>query len=119
MSTADEASSLPTGAHPRSQLAADEIERLFVSCERRLAKYLVQMVSDRSLAEDLLQDTFYDALKAPQQVVSAQNPTAWLYGIARHKARRPSRAIAPITFVEVVLGHERTFSRRTLRAHLL
>jgi DNA-directed RNA polymerase specialized sigma24 family protein len=44
----------------------------------------VAMVRDRSLAEDLLQDTFHDVLRARAQLSSIDNERAWLYGIARH-----------------------------------
>jgi RNA polymerase sigma-70 factor (ECF subfamily) len=49
------------------------------------------MVRDRSLAEDLLQDTFHDALRAQGQLPGIENERAWLYGIARHRALRALR----------------------------
>jgi len=36
----------------------------------------VQMVTDRSLAEDLLQDTFHDAFRARHRLGSVRNPEA-------------------------------------------
>ena len=36
---------------------------VFAANERRLGQFLVQMVRDRALAEDLLQDTFVAALQ--------------------------------------------------------
>jgi len=51
-----------------------------------LGRYLVAMVRDRSLAEDLLQDTFHDALRAWDRLDGVGNERAWLYGIARHRA---------------------------------
>jgi RNA polymerase sigma-70 factor (ECF subfamily) len=44
------------------------------------------MVGDRSLAEDLLQDSFHDALRSRSQLLAAPNPEAWLFGIARNRA---------------------------------
>lgn len=44
------------------------------------------MVRDRSLAEDLLQDSFHDALRARSQLLEAPNAEAWLFGIARNRA---------------------------------
>lgn len=55
-------------------------------CERRLGKYLIQMVGDRALAEDLLQDTFHDAFRARSQFADLRNPEAWLFAIARNLA---------------------------------
>jgi len=79
----------------QSQRAADafvtDVEALFTRCERRLGLYLVQVVTDRSLAEDLLQDTFHDAFRARHRLGSVRNPDAWLFGIARHRALQALR----------------------------
>jgi RNA polymerase sigma-70 factor (ECF subfamily) len=65
---------------------AAAIEELFLECERRVGKFLVQMVRDRSLAEDLLQDTFHDAFCSRSQLFAASNPEAWLFATARNRA---------------------------------
>ena len=62
-----------------------------MSCERRIGRYLAQMVRDRALAEDLLQDTFHDALRSRTQLAAVRNPEAWLFGIARHRALQALR----------------------------
>jgi RNA polymerase sigma-70 factor (ECF subfamily) len=67
------------------------VRELFVSCERRVGRYLAQMVRDRALAEDLLQDSFHDALRSRAQLVDVRNPEAWLFGIARHRALQALR----------------------------
>jgi RNA polymerase sigma-70 factor (ECF subfamily) len=68
---------------------------VFAANERRLGQFLVQMVRDRALAEDLLQDTFEAALLGADRLAAADDPGAWLFGIARRKAlgslRRSSR----------------------------
>jgi RNA polymerase sigma-70 factor (ECF subfamily) len=81
--------------------AAERVGELFVGLERRVGRYIAQMVGDRTLAEDLLQDTFHDALRARAQLAEVRSPEAWLYGIARHRAlaalrrrRRLHRALA-------------------------
>jgi RNA polymerase sigma-70 factor, ECF subfamily len=73
---------------------------LFRAHAQELGRYLVAMVRDRSLAEDLLQDTFHDALRAQDELPGIENERAWLYGIARHRAlaalrrgRRLQRAV--------------------------
>lgn len=68
------------------QSAGEEVERLFRTCEARLGRFLVQMVDDRGLAEDLLQDSFYEALRCSDQLREVDNPEAWLFGIARNRA---------------------------------
>jgi RNA polymerase sigma-70 factor (ECF subfamily) len=70
---------------------AETIETLFERCERRLGRYLAQMVRGRSLAEDLLQETFHKALRSGSQLASAQNQEAWLFGVARKLALQALR----------------------------
>jgi RNA polymerase sigma-70 factor (ECF subfamily) len=62
------------------------LERLFAAHERRLGQFLVHVVRDRALAEDLLQETFLAAWKARGELDAVENPEAWLFGIARHRA---------------------------------
>jgi RNA polymerase sigma-70 factor (ECF subfamily) len=92
---------LPDAPSRPGDPAAERVGELFAALERRIGRYLAQMVGDRTLAEDLLQDTFHDALKARDQLDEVRSPEAWLYGIARHRAlaalrrrRRFHRALA-------------------------
>jgi RNA polymerase sigma-70 factor (ECF subfamily) len=62
------------------------------------------MVGERSLAEDLLQDTFHDAFRARHLLAGIRSPEAWLFGIARHLAlnalrrqRRFQRVVTRLT----------------------
>lgn len=70
---------------------ADIVEGLFERCERRLGRYLAQMVRDRSLAEDLLQEAFCVALRSGSQLASARDQEAWLFGVARNLALQALR----------------------------
>jgi RNA polymerase sigma factor (sigma-70 family) len=67
------------------------VEELFVACQQRLGRYLVQVVRDRELAADLLQDTFHDALALRGRLLVVGSQEAWLYGIARNHALRALR----------------------------
>jgi RNA polymerase sigma-70 factor (ECF subfamily) len=71
--------------------SARAVEALFRECQHRVGRYLVQLVGDRELAEDLLQDTFHDALRSSGQLPGVRNPEAWIFGIARHRALRALR----------------------------
>jgi RNA polymerase sigma-70 factor, ECF subfamily len=73
-------------AQRRDEVFAAQVEELFRRCERRVGKYLVQMVGDRGLAEDLLQDVFHDAFRVREQLQDVRNAEAWLFGIARNRA---------------------------------
>lgn len=70
---------------------SEAVEELFVACQQRISRYLVQFVGDRELAADLLQDTFHDALTARGQLTDARSKEAWLFGIARNRALRALR----------------------------
>lgn len=72
--------------------ASPSVDELFRAHAPELGRYLVAMVRDRALAEDLLQDTFQDVLRAQAQLPQIKNPRAWLYGIARHRALRALRS---------------------------
>jgi RNA polymerase sigma-70 factor (ECF subfamily) len=86
--------------HAAVDPAAVVAEALFARCERPLGRFLAQMVRDRSLAEDLLQDTFHDAFRARSQLAAAPSPEAWLFAIARNRAlsalRRRRRSVAAL-----------------------
>jgi len=61
-----------------------EFERLVAEYEGRLGRFLVQIVGSRTLAEDLLQETFLSAFR--EDLSSVENVGAWLYGVARNRA---------------------------------
>jgi RNA polymerase sigma-70 factor, ECF subfamily len=71
---------------PVSSVSAGTVEVLFHTCERRLGRFLAQMVGNRALAEDLLQDSFYEAFRCRDQLGEIDSPEAWLFGIARNRA---------------------------------
>jgi RNA polymerase sigma-70 factor, ECF subfamily len=60
--------------------------RLFESHQREIGAYLVRLVGDRALAEDLAQDTFEKALRALSRLPAEANTRAWLYRIATNTA---------------------------------
>jgi RNA polymerase sigma-70 factor (ECF subfamily) len=74
------------GPKAASALPAEAVESLFHACEVRLGRFLAQMVGDRALAEDLLQDSFTEAFRCRDQLGEIENPEAWLFGIARNRA---------------------------------
>jgi RNA polymerase sigma-70 factor (ECF subfamily) len=50
-----------------------------------LYNFAVGQVRDRTLAEDLVQDTFLAALKARERFAGTSSERTWLVGILRHK----------------------------------
>jgi RNA polymerase sigma-70 factor (ECF subfamily) len=72
--------------------------------ERAIGAYLAQMTSSRTLAEDLLQETFLTAWRERERIPAGDAARAWLFGIARHRAldalrrrRRGRDALARLT----------------------
>jgi RNA polymerase sigma-70 factor (ECF subfamily) len=64
----------------------DRVEDLFIQYERSLGQFLAQVTKSRSLAEDLLQETFLVAVRERDQLPTVANVEAWLFGIARNRA---------------------------------
>jgi RNA polymerase sigma-70 factor, ECF subfamily len=91
----------------REAAAPPTVAALFRAHAQELGRYLVAMVRDRGLAEDLLQDTFHDALRAQEQLPRIGNERAWLYGIARHRALRALRRGRRLQRALVRLGGSR------------
>src|SRR5919109_5393174 len=62
------------------------LEPLIAATEKRLGQFLAQVIRDRALAEDVLQETFLAAFEQRAELVHVRNPEAWLFGIARNRA---------------------------------
>lgn len=58
---------------------------------REVGLFLVRLVRDRELAEDLLQETLLAAFRDRRQLESIVNQEAWLFAIARNRARDANR----------------------------
>src|SRR3954466_10046321 len=76
----------PLAAVRCSDPESDGVERLFALYERKLGVFLVAMLRDRQLAEDVLQESFAPAHRERVQLVVVDDPEAWLFAIARLRA---------------------------------
>ena len=71
-------------------------EKLYHAYERRIYRYLYSLVRTTEAAEELTNDVMVEAWKAAPSFRAQSKPSAWLFGIAHHKAmdalrrRRPS-----------------------------
>jgi RNA polymerase sigma-70 factor, ECF subfamily len=68
------------------------VEQAFAENERQLGRFLAQVVRDRALAEDLLQETFLVAVQGAATLRSREKAKAWLFGIAHNRALKALRA---------------------------
>jgi len=72
-----------------------DFEELYRRYAKQLLRYLVCLSGDRQLAEELLQETFYQAINSIFRFKGDSKVSTWLYQIARNvylkhvtKARR-------------------------------
>ena len=84
---------------PRTTVASDEallaeiaggsklaMRTLYLRHERRVFRFVMRMVGDRCLAEEVLSEVFFDVWKKAGQFQGRSSVSTWLLGIARHKA---------------------------------
>src|SRR4051812_25844232 len=76
--------------------AARSPELLFAQSESSVGRFLRQLLADRALADDLLQEVYLVAVRRREALAAADDPGAWLLGVARNLAldamRRQGRA---------------------------
>lgn len=75
-----------------------QVARLYREHGPDLLRYLRRRFADAGSAEDLLQETFVQAMRRPDRLGQAVSPRAWLFAIARNvgvswlrRRRRPVR----------------------------
>ncbi len=73
----------------------DALEALYQRYQRPLFRYLLQLTTDRQLAEELLQDTLVAVWKAAGEFQGRSSVRTWLIGIARRQAHNALRRSTP------------------------
>ena len=71
---------------------AEAFRLIFERYSRPVISFIFDMVNDRSLAEELTQETFVRAYKAIRTMRRETKLSTWLFGIARNVARESLRA---------------------------
>ena len=61
-------------------------ERLYHSYEKRVYQYVQTLVSDTSLAEEIVGDTMLAVWRGAGSFAYTSRVSTWIFGIARHKA---------------------------------
>jgi len=62
----------------------EDIEEYYRSHGKKVYYYLLSMVHDDNLAEELTQETFYEAMKTIDKYRGECKPSVWLCQIAKH-----------------------------------
>jgi RNA polymerase sigma-70 factor (ECF subfamily) len=76
------------------------LDELYERCRRPLHGYLRLLTNDDGLAEEILQDTLLAAWTGADRFSGQSSARAWLYGIARRRARDATRR-RPFHLVEL------------------
>ncbi|MEM8531814.1 MAG: RNA polymerase sigma factor [Chloroflexota bacterium] len=76
----------------------DEMTKLYMAHQQRLIAYLMAIVRDQELAEDLCQETFVKALRHWTSRSTDGSVVGWLYRIARNTALDEVRRRRRLTF---------------------
>ncbi|HEX8817539.1 MAG TPA: sigma-70 family RNA polymerase sigma factor [Terriglobales bacterium] len=84
-----------------------QISEAIARDEPRLRRFIHRRVADRSEAEDILQDVFYELVEAYRLMKPVEQATAWLFRVARNriidlfrKKQREASRTATETFSE-------------------
>jgi RNA polymerase sigma-70 factor, ECF subfamily len=83
------------GALERRAVAEEssDLAVLLQASEQALGRFLAQVMRDRFLAEDVLQETLLIAFERRVELASVENPRAWLFGVARNRALLAMRGV--------------------------
>jgi RNA polymerase sigma-70 factor, ECF subfamily len=84
------------------------LEELFAQHERGLGRFIAQLVHNRQLADDLLQETFLSAWRSRADLDHIENQRAWLYAVARHRVLMYLRG-----WRRAIAAYERFLDRQT------
>lgn len=76
----------------------DEIAQTVQKERRRLLSFIQKRIPDRTEAEDILQDVFYQLTEAYRSINSIERVTSWLFTVARNKITDRYRKKKPETF---------------------
>ena len=65
-------------------MTQDQCARLYETCYMRVFSYLMTLAGDRSLAEELTQETFYRAFTRQREFRGESDEVTWLCAIAKN-----------------------------------
>jgi RNA polymerase sigma-70 factor, ECF subfamily len=94
MGMESEASAIARGLRRRDP---DLLDRLIEQYQHRLLRYLVYLVDNRELAEDLFQETWIRVLERGHQYDGKHQFSTWLYAVARNLTIDYLRKKSPVS----------------------
>jgi len=100
-----EASAIARGLRRRDP---DLFDRLIEQYQHRLLRYLIYLVGNRHLAEDLFQETWIRVLERGHQYDGKHEFSTWLYAVARNLAIDYLRKTNPLSLDGLMEDEDRT-----------
>jgi len=89
-----------------SKSQSKSIENTFNKERGKLFNFIKSRVKDNDLAEDLLQDVFYQLISAYDTIESIEKQTSWLFTVARNKITDFYRKKKPVRLSQTMDGDE-------------
>ena len=106
-------------------MTQEQCERLYETCYMRVFSYVMTLAGDRSLAEELTQETFYRAFARQREFRGEADEATWLCAIAKNlftdeKRRQNRHAAIPVELPDGAKSVEKTAEDRdsSFRIHL-
>lgn len=78
-----------------------DFEELYSLYSKGLYKYLLYICRDRQLAEELLQETYYQAMKSILSFKGGSKVSTWLYQIGRNVCLKHLAKARKVSFISV------------------
>ncbi|HZJ82539.1 MAG TPA: sigma-70 family RNA polymerase sigma factor [Clostridia bacterium] len=101
----------------------DEIEKMFDLYYYELYWYILKMSSDRDIVDDIIQNTFLEALKSIESFRMDSSLKTWLFSIAKYQLYRYFRANKRHIYIKQVsqggLAVNKDFSDRVLAEQII
>ena len=103
MGMESEASAIARGLRRRDP---DLLDRLIEQYQHRLLRYLLYLVGNRELAEDLFQETWIRVLERGNQYDGKHEFSTWLYAVARNLSIDYLRKKSPVSLDGLMADEE-------------
>lgn len=72
-----------------------EFDRLYLEYKPKLLQYVIATIENRNIAEDVVQETFYEALRKYDTFSTHPHQIGWLYRTAGFKIKECLRKLEP------------------------
>jgi RNA polymerase sigma-70 factor (ECF subfamily) len=86
---------------PAASLHKLDLDQLFREHRRHLLRFVMRYVRSEADAEDVVQNTFIEALRSADRYAGLAKPSTWLFGIALNLARTRVRSNHADKYTEV------------------